>query len=94
MLFQTLIEDLNGASDADFDKRYVAQQEEAHGVAITLVKNYQSHGNDSALRELCELALPAAPTPRRDGQTNGQKRLRLRCKGNIRTCCSATKTDV
>lgn len=57
-LFQILIDDLNGASNDSFDHRFVAQQQEVHGVAITLVKHYRDHGDSSALRELSKLALP------------------------------------
>jgi putative membrane protein len=57
-LFQILIDDLTGATDDNFDHRYVAQQQDVHGVAITLVKHYRDHGDISALRELCKLALP------------------------------------
>ncbi|HEX3809529.1 MAG TPA: DUF4142 domain-containing protein [Rhizomicrobium sp.] len=58
VLFQTLLDDLSGASDADFDTRYIAQQRDAHEVAITLAEHYRDHGDNSALRELCKLALP------------------------------------
>jgi putative membrane protein len=57
-LFQTLLDDLAGASDDSFDKRYIAQQQETHDVAIRLVEHYRDHGDDTALRELCKLALP------------------------------------
>lgn len=57
-IHQTMIDDLNGASDSDFDKRYIAQQESAHSGAITLFKTFRDRGDDSALRELCRLALP------------------------------------
>jgi putative membrane protein len=57
-LFQILLDDLKGSADQDFDKRYVAQQQDVHGVAITLAEHYRDHGDNSALRELCKLALP------------------------------------
>jgi putative membrane protein len=57
-LFQVLIDDLRGAANDDFDKRYVAQQQDVHDVAITLVKHYRDQGDTSALRELSKLALP------------------------------------
>lgn len=57
-LHQTLIDDLNGASDEDFDKRYIAQQQSAHSNAITLFKTYQNAGQDDGLRSLAGLALP------------------------------------
>jgi putative membrane protein len=58
VLFQTLIDDLKGSANDNFDHRYIAQQQEVHAVAITLVKHYRDHGDNSALRELCKLALP------------------------------------
>jgi putative membrane protein len=58
VLFQTLIDDLSGASAEDFDKRYLAQQESVHSAAVTLTKTYRDHGDNSALRELAKLAVP------------------------------------
>jgi putative membrane protein len=57
-LFQTLIDDLSGASDENFDKRYLAQQESVHSAAVTLTKTYRDRGDNSALRELAKLAVP------------------------------------
>jgi putative membrane protein len=56
--FQILIDDLNGASDADFDHRYVSQQEATHRAAVTLFKNYGKYGQDLGLKTLVNLALP------------------------------------
>ncbi|HEX4272196.1 MAG TPA: DUF4142 domain-containing protein [Rhizomicrobium sp.] len=58
VLFQTLIDDLSGASDDNFDKRYLAQQEGVHSAAVTLTKTYRDRGDNSALRELAKLAVP------------------------------------
>jgi putative membrane protein len=55
---RTLIDNLEGASDADFDKRYIAQQKLAHSEAITLFKTYQRTARDDGLRSLIGLALP------------------------------------
>jgi putative membrane protein len=55
---QTLIGNLHGASDADFDKRYIAQQKLAHAETITLFKTYQHTARDDGLRSLIGLALP------------------------------------
>lgn len=57
-VFQTLIDDLSGSSDEDFDKRYLAQQESVHSAAVTLTKTYRDRGDNSALRELAKLAAP------------------------------------
>jgi putative membrane protein len=58
-LHQTLIDDLNGASDANFDRRYIAQQRIAHTEAMTLLKTYHTTARDDGLRSLIGLALPA-----------------------------------
>ena len=55
---QTLINNLHGASDADFDRRYIAQQKLAHTEAITLFKTYHHTARDDGLRSLIGLALP------------------------------------
>ena len=55
---QVLLDDLNGASDADFDKRYISQQQLAHSEAITLFKTYRDHGENPGLQNLCRLGLP------------------------------------
>jgi putative membrane protein len=57
-LHQTLIDDLNGAANEDFDKRYIAQQRKAHQEAITLFRTYYNTGRDDGLRNLAHLALP------------------------------------
>lgn len=55
---QILLDDLKGASDTDFDKRYISQQQLAHSEAITLFKTYRDHGENPGLQNLCRLALP------------------------------------
>lgn len=57
-LHQVLIDDLKGASDEDFDGRYIAQQQAMHSSAVALMKNYRAHGDDEGLRKLAELAQP------------------------------------
>jgi putative membrane protein len=56
---RSLIEDLEGADEDDFDHRFIAQQHSAQGGAITLFKTYRERGHDQALRMLCAKALPA-----------------------------------
>ncbi|MBV9785966.1 MAG: DUF4142 domain-containing protein [Acidisphaera sp.] len=58
VLHQTLIDDLNGASDESFDGRYIAQQRSALSGAVTLFKTYHQTGRDDGLRNLAGLALP------------------------------------
>ena len=55
---QILIDDLNGASDADFDKRYISQQQIAFSEARTLFKTYRDKGENAGLQNLCKIALP------------------------------------
>jgi len=55
---QMLIDDLKGAADEDFDKRYVAQQKIAHAEALTLFRTYHNTARDDGLRSLIGLALP------------------------------------
>lgn len=57
-LHQTLLDDLNGAADENFDGRYIAQQRSALGGAVTLFKTYYQTGRDEGLRNLAALALP------------------------------------
>jgi putative membrane protein len=57
-LHQVLLDDLAGASDADFDHRYIQQQKLAHSEALTLFKTYADFGKHLGLENLCRLALP------------------------------------
>jgi putative membrane protein len=59
VLHQILLDDLNGAADEDFDKRYIAQQKIAFTEAMTLFKTYHHTARDDGLRSLIGLALPA-----------------------------------
>jgi len=55
---QTLLDDLNGAADADFDKRYISQQQIAFSEATTLFKTYRDRGDNPGLQNLCKIGLP------------------------------------
>ena len=55
---QTMLDDLHGAADDDFDKRYITQQKLAHQEAITLFNAYRRMGSDGGLTNLAGLALP------------------------------------
>lgn len=48
---QSLISDLNGASDADFDGRYMAQQVDAHNEALIVMRGYHKSGDNKALKK-------------------------------------------
>lgn len=45
-----MIDNLNAASNADFDKVYLDQQEAAHSEALTLMQGYAKDGDDAALK--------------------------------------------
>lgn len=45
-----LIDNLNAAAAADFDAIYLAQQEAAHGEALTLMRGYADRGDDVGLK--------------------------------------------
>lgn len=47
---QGKISDLNKASDKDFDKKYLDQQETAHSDALGLMKDYAQNGKDAGLQ--------------------------------------------
>jgi putative membrane protein len=57
-MHQILVNDLEGASDENFDKRYVSQQQAAHDTAITLFRTYRDFGADAELRNLARQGLP------------------------------------
>jgi putative membrane protein len=48
---QALIDALNQASDADFDKTYVDQQVTAHKDALALMTGYATSGDTPALKD-------------------------------------------
>ena len=47
---QKLIDDLNAASDADFDKTYAKQQVDGHKDAVSLFDAYAKKGDNAALK--------------------------------------------
>lgn len=53
-----LIDNLNAAAPADFDKVYLAQQESAHNEALTLMKGYADHGDDAGLKNAAATVVP------------------------------------
>lgn len=57
-LHQTMLDDLAGASDQDFDHRYIQQQKQAHSEALTLFRNYVDDGDNASLKDLCRQAIP------------------------------------
>jgi len=53
-----LIDNLNAASPADFDKVYLSQQEAAHNEALTLMQGYADKGDDVGLKAAAAKAAP------------------------------------
>ena len=55
---KSMIDNLTGASDTDFDKRYIDQQEMAHNEAETLFKNYADSGDNTDLKQFAANTAP------------------------------------
>jgi putative membrane protein len=55
---QKLIDELNAASAADFDKTYAQQQVDAHDKAVDLFKRYTERGNNAPLKDFATKTLP------------------------------------
>lgn len=54
-----MIDNLTGASDGDFDGRYIDQQEMAHNEAETLFKTYADNGDNTALKQFASNTVSA-----------------------------------
>ncbi|WP_309087259.1 DUF4142 domain-containing protein [Phenylobacterium sp.] len=53
-----MIDNLNAANGADFDKVYMAQQDAAHAEAHTLMTGYAENGDNATLKALAQKAAP------------------------------------
>lgn len=53
-----LIDNLNAAAPADFDRVYLEQQEAAHNEALTLLRGYAERGDDPGLKAAAAKAAP------------------------------------
>ncbi|WP_309643984.1 DUF4142 domain-containing protein [Phenylobacterium sp.] len=53
-----LIDNLNAAAPADFDKVYLAQQTAAHDEALALMRGYSENGDNAALKDAAAKAAP------------------------------------
>jgi putative membrane protein len=53
-----MIDNLEAAADAEFDKVFVAQQTSAHQEAVALHQGYAEHGDNQVLRGLASSAVP------------------------------------
>ena len=56
---QSMIDDLKGAKAADFDHRYLEQQEAAHKEARILMRGYAKDGDNAAVKKFAATTLPA-----------------------------------
>lgn len=55
---QALIDDLNKATAADFDKTYAKQQVDAHDQAVKLFRRYADKGDNKVLKQFAAKTLP------------------------------------
>ena len=55
---QGMIDDLRGAKLADFDHRYLSQQEAAHKEAQILMRGYAKSGDNDAVKQFASETLP------------------------------------
>lgn len=55
---QGMIDDLRGAKAADFDHRYLSQQEAAHKEAQILMRGYAKSGDNNAIKQFAAATLP------------------------------------
>jgi putative membrane protein len=55
---QKLIDDLNAASNEDFDKTYAKQQVDGHQEAVDLFDSYAKKGDNGALKQFAQKTLP------------------------------------
>lgn len=53
-----LIDNLNAAAPADFDKVYLSQQEAAHNEALSLMQGYADRGDDAGLKAAAAKTAP------------------------------------
>ena len=53
-----LLDNLNAAAPADFDKTYVDQQVAAHQETLSLLQGYAQNGDDAGLKDLANTAAP------------------------------------
>jgi len=56
---QRMIEDLNAAHEAEFDKTYAKQQVSAHEKAVDLFSRYADKGDDAVVKAFAAKTLPA-----------------------------------
>jgi putative membrane protein len=55
---QGLLNDLKGATNEDFDGRYIAQQINAHNEAVILMRGYANDGDNADIKAFAAETLP------------------------------------
>jgi len=55
---QSMIDELRGAKDADFDQRYLTQQIDAHKEALILMRGYAKDGDTASIKEFAAKTVP------------------------------------
>ncbi len=55
---QSLLNDLTGAKDEDFDARYISQQTDAHSAALTLMTGYAKDGDNPTIKAFAQMTEP------------------------------------
>ncbi|HEX2117418.1 MAG TPA: DUF4142 domain-containing protein [Alphaproteobacteria bacterium] len=72
---KTMIDHLRDAPDADFDKRYLDQQQMAHSETETLLRSYGEGGDNPQLQSVARSALPMVQRHRAMAGRMQQERL-------------------
>lgn len=57
---QAMLDQLKSANGADFDRRFIDQQTNAHQTALALLQNYVGNGDSQPLKDFASKALPVA----------------------------------
>lgn len=65
---QKMIDDLDAANGADFDKIYAKQQVRAHAKAVELFDGYAEEGNNAALKQFAANTLPTVKRHREEAE--------------------------
>jgi len=55
---QKMLDKLNAASSATFDRLYVKEQVKAHDEAVSLFKDYSKHGDNDTIKGFASDTLP------------------------------------
>ena len=63
-----MIDDLDAANGADFDKIYAKQQVRAHAKAVELFDAYAEDGNNAALKQFAANTLPTVKRHREEAE--------------------------